>query len=106
MHCFGGTPEMARELMEIGFMISFAGNVTFKKAENLRESARVVPLDRLLIETDCPYLAPVPRRGKRNEPGFLPHTAEVVARCAGIHFDDLAAATTANAARVFGLPPP
>ena len=68
MHCFGGTPEMARALMKIGFLISFAGNVTFKKAENLRDAARVVPLDRLLVETDCPFLTPVLFRGKRNEP--------------------------------------
>ncbi|MBK6748436.1 MAG: TatD family hydrolase [Acidobacteria bacterium] len=65
MHCFGGTASMAEALMKIGFLISFAGNVTFKKAENLRDAARVVPLDRLLIETDCPFLTPVPFRGKQ-----------------------------------------
>jgi TatD DNase family protein len=106
IHCFTGTPEDARAYAALGYYISFSGIVTYKNAQGLRDAVPLVPRERLLIETDCPYLAPVPRRGKRNEPGFLPHTAEVVARCAGISFDDLAAATTANAARVFGLPPP
>ena len=79
MHCFGGTAQMARDLMEIGFMISFAGNVTFKKAENLRDAAKVVPLEKLLIETDCPFLTPIPFRGKRNEPAFVVHTAQFLA---------------------------
>ena len=79
MHCFGGTAKMAESLMNIGFLISFAGNVTFKKAENLREAARVVPLEKLLIETDCPFLTPVPFRGKRNEPSFVVHTAQFLA---------------------------
>ena len=79
MHCFGGTAEMAEKLMNVGFLISFAGNVTFKKAENLRDAARVVPLEKLLIETDCPFLAPVPFRGKRNEPAFVVHTANYLA---------------------------
>ncbi|HMQ03937.1 MAG TPA: TatD family hydrolase [Pyrinomonadaceae bacterium] len=96
MHCFGGTPEMAEKLMEVGFYISFAGNVTFKKAENLREAARVVPLDRLLVETDCPFMAPVPHRGKRNEPAMVVHTARFLAELHGISFDDLAKQTTAN----------
>ncbi len=103
MHCFGGTPEMAEALMKIGFMISFAGNVTFKKAENLRESARVVPLDRLLIETDCPFLTPVPFRGKRNEPSFVVHTANFLAELYSVDVQDLAAATTSNFLRLFGL---
>ncbi|HSR98965.1 MAG TPA: TatD family hydrolase [Kofleriaceae bacterium] len=106
IHCFTGTPDDARAYAALGYYISFSGIVTYKNAQDLRDAVPLVPLERLLIETDCPYLAPVPRRGKRNEPGFLPHTAEVVARCAGINFEDLAAATTANAARVFGLPPP
>jgi TatD DNase family protein len=105
IHCFTGTPDDAAAYVELGFHVSFSGIVTYKNAQDLRDAVPLVPRERLLIETDCPYLAPVPRRGKRNEPGFLPHTAEVVARCAGISFDDLAAATTANAARVFGLPP-
>ena len=103
MHCFGGTPQMAIDLMEIGFLISFAGNVTFKKAENLREAARVVPLDRLLIETDCPFLTPIPFRGKRNEPAYVEHTAKFLAGMYGVDADVLAAQTTENFLRFFGL---
>jgi TatD DNase family protein len=103
MHCFGGTPQMAEALMNIGFMISFAGNVTFKKAENLRDSAKVVPLDRLLIETDCPYLTPVPFRGKRNEPSFVQHTATFLAEFYGIEPEKLALQTTQNFFNFFKL---
>jgi TatD DNase family protein len=103
MHCFGGTPAMAEALMKIGFMISFAGNVTFKKAENLRDSARVVPLDRLLIETDCPFLTPVPFRGKRNEPSFVVHTAKFLADLYGVDLETLADQTTSNFLECFGL---
>lgn len=103
MHCFGGTAAMAEELMAIGFLISFAGNVTFKKAENLREAARVVPLDRLLIETDCPFLTPVPHRGKRNEPGFVVHTAAFLAELYGIQAEEVAEQTTQNFLRFFDL---
>lgn len=103
MHCFGGTAAMAESLMKIGFLISFAGNVTFKKAENLREAARVVPPDKLLIETDCPYLAPVPMRGRRNEPAFVRHTAEFLADFYGIETEKLAAQTTENFLRFFCL---
>ncbi len=103
MHCFGGTPEMARDLMEIGFMISFAGNVTFKKAENLRDSAKVVPMERLLIETDCPYLAPIPMRGKRNEPSFVVHTAQFLADFYGVSIEELAGKTTNNFLNFFRL---
>jgi TatD DNase family protein len=103
MHCFGGTPEMAKALMDIGFMISFAGNVTFKKAENLRDSARVVPLDKLLIETDCPYLTPVPFRGKRNEPSFVQHTATFLADFYGIDAEELSLQTTHNFEKFFKL---
>src|SRR5215213_1667711 len=79
MHCFGGTPEMALALIPLGFLISFAGNITFKKAENLREAARVVPYEKLLVETDCPFLTPEPLRGKRNEPAYVAHTAKFLA---------------------------
>lgn len=103
MHCFGGTAEMARSLMEIGFLISFAGNVTFKKAENLRGAARVVPLDKLLIETDCPYLAPVPFRGKRNEPMFVTETAKFLADFYRIELEELANQTTRNFLDFFKL---
>jgi TatD DNase family protein len=101
MHCFGGTPRMAEALMEIGFLISFAGNVTFKKAENLREAARIVPLDQLLIETDCPFLTPVPFRGKRNEPSFVVHTAAFLAELYNVDTDVVADATTQNFLRFF-----
>lgn len=103
MHCFGGTPTMAEALMKIGFMISFAGNVTFKKAENLRDAARVVPLDRLLIETDCPFLTPVPFRGKRNEPRFVVHTAALLAELYSLPVETIARQTTANFQRLFAI---
>lgn len=96
MHCFGGTPEMAEDLMKIGFLISFAGNVTFKKAENLRDAAKVVPLEKLLIETDCPYLTPVPFRGKRNEPARVVETGKFLAEFYGIELKQLADQTTKN----------
>jgi len=96
MHCFGGTATMAKSLMDIGFLISFAGNVTFKKAANLRDAARVVPLDKLLIETDCPYLAPMPFRGKRNEPMFVVETAKFLADFYGVELEELANQTTQN----------
>lgn len=103
MHCFGGTPEMAESLLQLGFLISFAGNVTFKKADNLRDAARVVPLDRLLVETDCPFLTPVPLRGKRNEPSFVVHTAQFLAAFYGIAVENLAEQTTQNFLGFFGL---
>lgn len=103
MHCFGGTPRMAEALMEIGFLISFAGNVTFKKAENLRDAARGVPLDKLLVETDCPFLTPIPFRGKRNEPSFVVHTAKFLAEFYGVEFDRLAEQTTRNFLDFFGI---
>ncbi len=103
MHCFGGSAEMARDLMEIGFLISFAGNVTFKKADNLREAARVVPLEKLLIETDCPFLTPVPFRGRRNEPSFVVHTAKFLAEFYGIELEKLANQTTDNFVDFFEL---
>lgn len=103
MHCFGGTPEMAKELMEIGFLISFAGNVTFKKAENLRDSAKVVPLEKLLIETDCPYLTPVPFRGKRNEPARVVEIAKFMAEFYNIELQVLADQTAKNFLDFFKL---
>lgn len=96
MHCFSGTPEMAEALMELGFLISFAGNVTFKNADNLREAAKVVPLDKLLVETDCPYLTPIPFRGKRNEPARVLETAKFLADFYETDLINLANKTTEN----------
>ncbi len=104
IHCFTGTPEDARAYAEMGCYVSFSGIVTYKTAQPLRDAVPLVPRDRLMIETDCPYLAPVPKRGKRNEPAFVVHTAEVVAGAAGMNFEELARITTANAARVYRLP--
>ena len=104
IHCFTGTPDDAAAYVELGFHVSFSGIVTYKNAQPLRDAVRRVPLDRLLIETDCPYLAPIPRRGKRNEPAFVVHTAAVVAREAGVTLAELAAATVASTERVFRLP--
>ena len=96
MHCFGGSPNMAKALMKIGFLISFAGNITFRKADNLRKAAGVVPLEKLLVETDCPYLSPVPFRGKRNEPARVVETAKFLAEFYGVEFKKLAKQTTLN----------
>jgi TatD DNase family protein len=103
MHCFGGTAAMAQELMVLGFLISFAGNVTFKKAENLREAARAVPLEKMLVETDCPFLAPVPMRGHRNEPAFVAHTARFLAELKVIEPHELAGQTTLNFCELFRI---
>ena len=103
MHCFGGTLEMARSVLELGFMISFAGNVTFKKAENLREVARQMPLDRLLIETDCPYLTPVPFRGRRNEPARVVEVARCIAELHGKEGEEIGIITTGNFLQFFNL---
>jgi TatD DNase family protein len=104
MHCFSGSMEMAEAAMEMGLYISIAGPVTFKKAGKLKEVARSVPDDYLLIETDAPYLAPAPMRGKRNEPAYIVHTAKEIATLRGITPEDVARITTLNAQRLFGLP--
>jgi TatD DNase family protein len=103
MHCFGGDLRMAEEVLALGFMISFAGNVTFKKADQLREVARRVPLDKLLCETDCPYLAPVPFRGRRNEPAYVASTAGFLAELRGLSASEMGRVTTENFARFFSL---
>jgi TatD DNase family protein len=103
MHCWGGTPEETQWFLDLGFYISFSGIVTFKNAKPIQESAVMVPLDRLLIETDCPFLAPVPKRGKRNEPAYVRHVAECVARLRNVSLESLAAQTTQNACKLFGL---
>ncbi|MCF7984711.1 MAG: TatD family hydrolase [Thiohalocapsa sp.] len=101
MHCFTETLEMAEQALELGFYISFSGIITFKNAESLRDVARRVPLDRLLIETDSPYLAPVPHRGKKNEPRFVAHVAELVAELRGLETEALAEITAENFFRLF-----
>ena len=103
IHCFTGGPADAKAYVALGFHVSFSGIVTYKTAQPIRDAVREVPTDRLLIETDCPYLAPVPMRGKRNEPAYVVHTAAVVAKEAGVPVEELAARTTANACAVFGL---
>ena len=103
MHCFGGSLRMAESVLELGLLISFAGNVTFKKAEPLREVARRVPLERLLIETDCPFLTPVPFRGRRNEPARVVETARCLAELHGLEVEEIGRITTSNFARFFGL---
>jgi TatD DNase family protein len=101
LHCFGGTLEMATSALALGFFISFAGNLTFKKAEDLREIARQLPIDRLLVETDCPYLTPVPFRGKRNEPARVVETARCLAELRGRELEDVGRATSENFAKLF-----
>lgn len=101
MHCFTETWEVARAALDLGFYISFSGIVTFKNALVIKDVAKRVPLDRLLVETDSPYLAPVPFRGKTNQPAWVKYVAEEVARLRGASFDDIAAATTANFFRLF-----
>jgi TatD DNase family protein len=101
MHCYSGSLELARTCLEFGFLISFSGMITFPKAQNIRDVAQQMPLDRLLIETDSPYLAPVPHRGKRNEPSFLVETAGVLAGLKGISIEELARHTTENYYRLF-----
>jgi TatD DNase family protein len=101
-HCFSGDAAMARAVLDLGFCASFAGIVTFPRADGLRAAARVVPAERLLIETDAPYLAPVPHRGKRNEPAFVVQTADAVARTRGEALDDVAAAVTRVFETLFG----
>jgi TatD DNase family protein len=101
IHCFSSGRQLAEKALDLGFYISLSGIVTFKKAEELRAIAADVPLDRLLVETDAPYLAPIPHRGKRNEPAFVVHTAAVVAELKGIAPEELARRTTENFFRLF-----
>ncbi len=103
MHSFTGDLDTARACLEMGLYISFAGMLTYKNAANLREVAARVPPERVLVETDCPYLAPVPVRGKRNEPAFVTHTAACLAGLLGLSVEALAELTTRNARALFGL---
>ena len=103
LHCFTGSDEDALDLISLGFYVSFAGNITFKKAEQLRETARSVPLERLLAETDSPYLAPAPHRGQRNEPARVLEITKELAALHGMPEDAMGRQLTANFARLFGL---
>jgi TatD DNase family protein len=107
MHCWSGSPEETKQFLELGFYISFSGIVTFKNAVQVQESAQLVPMDRLLIETDCPFLAPVPHRGKRrNQPAYVQYVAEQLAHLRQTSVEAIAAQTTANAYQLFRLPKP
>lgn len=104
MHCFTESWDVARGALDLGFHISFSGIVTFKNAQEIKDVARRVPLDRMLIETDSPYLAPVPFRGKLNEPAYVRYVAEEIARLRDISVEEVAAATSTNFFRLFGVP--
>lgn len=101
LHCYTGGMELAMRAVELGLYVSFTGVVTFKKSEALRDIVRAVPFDRILVETDAPYLAPEPHRGRTNEPAFIAHTAAAIAKARGIAAEEVAAATTANFFRLF-----
>lgn len=103
MHCFSGTIEYAKECLFLGFHISFAGNITYPKADNLRNIAKKIPLDRLLIETDCPWLSPRQVRGKRNEPSFVKYVAEELARIKGVSLEEIGKITGENFKRLFRI---
>jgi len=103
VHCFGGTADQARALLDLGMHLSFCGNVTYKKNDSMREAARAVPPDRLLLETDSPFLAPGKRRGKRNEPAFVVETARYLASLLAVETGELVAQATANTKRLFSL---
>jgi TatD DNase family protein len=103
VHCFSGTMGLAERYLELGFYVSFTGIITFKKADDLRDVVKRVPLDRLLIETDSPFLAPIPHRGKKNEPAFVRLVAECVARTKGMDLAEVAKTTWENAERLLGL---
>jgi TatD DNase family protein len=103
LHCFTGTWAHAKQALDLGFMISFAGNVTFPKAQQIRDAAREVPLDRMFIETDCPYLAPVPHRGKRNEPALVRETARQLGELRGLSTEEIGVQTANNFYRFFSL---
>jgi TatD DNase family protein len=104
LHCFAGDAELLETGLELGFHVSYAGNLTYKNAQTIRDSAQQVPLERLLVETDAPYLAPVPHRGKPNQPAFVRFTLETLAGLRGLTFAEMERITSENAIRVYGLP--
>ena len=101
IHCFTEDVRVAKLALDLGFYISFSGIVTFKNAKSIQEAAQYVPLDRMLVETDAPFLAPVPKRGKPNEPAYVRHTAEFIAQLRGDSLENIAAATTDNFFKLF-----
>lgn len=103
MHCFSGSAETAREIVAMGMYVGFTGVVTFKNAKKALKALEAVPLDRLLVETDCPYMAPEPNRGKRNYSGYLPYTVAAMAAVKGVSPDEMAEMTAENAERLFGI---
>jgi TatD DNase family protein len=103
LHCFAGDQGLLETGLELGFHVSFAGNLTYKNAHAIREAAKIVPLERLLVETDAPYLAPMPNRGKRNRPAWVRHTLEFLGELRGLEFAEIEAITEANARAVYGL---
>ncbi len=103
MHCFSGSAEIAREIVEMGMYVGFTGVVTFKNAKKALKALEAVPLDRLLVETDCPYMAPEPNRGKRNYSGYLPYTVAAMAAVKGVSPDEMAEITAENAERLFNI---
>jgi len=106
LHCFSGDYEMAKRALDMGFFISVGGVLTFRKSDELRGIIKKIPIERILLETDCPYLAPQPKRGKRNEPAFLPYVAEVLAEVKGLSVDDIGRITGLNAMGLFGMAAP
>ena len=103
IHCFTGDYDTAKKYLDLGYYISFSGIVTYKRSEELREAAKKIPKDKILIETDSPYLAPVPHRGKPNEPSYVRHVAETISDVRGISFDEIAEITKANAEKLFRI---
>ena len=104
MHCFSGSQELAKAYLDLGFLISFTGIITFKKADALRDVVATVPLEKMMVETDSPFLTPIPHRGKRNEPAFVKHVAEMIAQIKNVPLADVAKQTTKNAISFFDLP--
>ena len=103
LHCYAGTIEDAEELVEMGYLISFTGNITFKKLEELREILKTIPVENLMLETDSPFMTPVPFRGKRNEPSYIPYVAEKVAEIHNVSVEEVKQLTTFNAINLFGI---
>jgi TatD DNase family protein len=104
VHCFSGNTKQAKEVLDLGFCLGIPGTVTFKNNQQLRDVVKATPLKRMLLETDCPYLAPVPYRGKPNEPSYIVHTLNMVAEVLGLPPEEVAAQTSDNARRLYGLP--